>query len=84
MNALMLVNETIEALTRVDAERLEALAEAAMHPVSPPLAGERKEVMTRSRVLARMLGYTRHNLRLAGSRHLPGDERRSAWPPFRG
>jgi hypothetical protein len=70
MDALWLVKETIAALTASDAERLRVLAEAAPVLHWPETVEDRKELMARHKVLAQMLGHTRRNLRLMGSRSI--------------
>ena len=70
MDALRLVNETIEALTAVDVARLRTLAETAPISCRPATAGERAELAARRAALAQLLVYTRRNLRLMGSRSL--------------
>lgn len=56
----------VEALARVDAARLEQLAEAARGAASPRSTSERQEAEQGLQALARLLVLTRRHLRMLG------------------
>jgi hypothetical protein len=56
------VGEAIDALTHLDADRLEALERSVEAVKGKPLAGNVTDVVTNVRILGRLLEETRKNL----------------------